>query len=122
MKTDALSGVLVGVSLGLVWAPCAGPILGTILTLAARTHDFLTTALLFFAYAVGAGLPMLAIAYGSHRFQEKLRAAGRLQPSLNKIFGAIIMLTALAIVTGYDRVLVTRLLDYLPAPSTLLGL
>lgn len=122
LKTDAFSGVAVGLSLGLIWTPCAGPILGTILTLAARTHDFVTTALLFFAYAVGAGIPMLAIAYGSHRVQERLRAAGRLQPALNRIFGAIIMLTAVAIVTGYDRVIVTRLLDVLPAPSTLLGL
>jgi len=119
MKTDALSGVLVGVSLGLVWSPCAGPILGTILTLAARTNDYLTTALLFFAYAFGAGMPMLAIAYGSHRVQERLRSAGRIQPILNKVFGALVILMAVAILTGYDRVAQAWLVERFPVDSIL---
>lgn len=118
-KTDALSGVLVGLSLGLVWTPCAGPILGTILTLAARTSDYVTVALLFFAYALGAGLPMLAIAYGSHRLQEKLRSMGRLQPILNKIFGLLVMLTAVAILTGYDTVVQAWLVARFPTQSIL---
>lgn len=121
-KTDAASGLLVGLSLGLVWAPCAGPILGTILTLAANTKDFLTTLLLMFAYAFGAGLPMLGIAYGSHRVQERLKAAGSAWKTLNRVLGALVILTSLAILTGYDRIAVAWLLTYLPAPSTVLGL
>jgi len=118
-RTDALSGVLVGLSLGLVWSPCAGPILGVILTLAARTADYVTTALLFFAYALGAGIPMLAIAYGSHRLQERLRATGRLQPVLNKIFGALIIAFAIAILTGYDLVAQAWLVERFPVDSIL---
>jgi cytochrome c-type biogenesis protein len=118
-KTDALSGILVGMSLGLVWSPCAGPILGTILTLASRTSDYITTALLFFAYAVGAGIPMLAIAYGSHRLQEKFRSMGRLQPILNKIFGLLVMLTAVAILTGYDTLIQAWLVERFPVQSIL---
>ena len=118
-RTDALSGVLVGFSLGLVWSPCAGPILGTILTLAARTNDYVTTALLFFAYALGAGIPMLAIAYGSHRLQEKLRATGRLQPILNKVFGALVIAMAVAILTGYDVVAQAWLVARFPVGSIL---
>jgi cytochrome c biogenesis protein CcdA len=118
-RTDALSGLLVGLSLGLVWTPCAGPILGTILTLAARTADYVTVALLFLAYAVGAGLPMPAIAYGSHRLQEKLRAAGRVQPVLNKVFGLLIILTAIGILTGYDTVVQAWLVAHLPVSSIL---
>lgn len=113
-KSDAWSGLLVGFSLGLVWSPCAGPILGTILTLAARTNDYVTTALLFFAYALGAGIPMLGIAYGSHRIQEKLRAVGSWQRILNKIFGALVILTAIAILTGYDRVAQSWLVERFP--------
>ena len=118
-RTDALSGLLVGVSLGLVWTPCAGPILGTILTLAARTSDYVTIVFLFFAYALGAGLPMLAIAYGSHRLQEKFRSMGRLQPILNRIFGLLVMLTALAILTGYDLVIQAWLVERFPTQSIL---
>lgn len=119
VRTDALSGVAVGVSLGLVWSPCAGPILGTILTLASRTADYATTMLLFFAYALGAGIPMLGIAYGSNRLQERLRGAGRVQPVLNKVFGALVILMALAILTGYDRVGQAWLVERFPVESIL---
>ena len=118
-KTDAWSGLPVGLSLGLVWAPCAGPILGTILTLAAREKDYLTTVLLFFAYALGAGLPMLGIAYGSNRLQARLRAAGSHYRLLNRIFGVLVIATAVAILTGYDRVAQAWLLQYFPAETIL---
>jgi cytochrome c biogenesis protein CcdA len=121
-KTDALSGVLVGLSLGLVWTPCAGPILGTILTLASQTRDFLTTLFLFFAYALGAGIPMLGIAYGGFALQTRLKQFGRLQPLLNKIFGGIVVATAIGILTGYDRIIVAGLLQYFPPPSTFFNL
>ena len=111
---NAWSGLLVGVSLGLIWTPCAGPILGAILTLAVKTKDFTTTLLLLLAYAVGAGVPMLAIAYGGRAIHSRLARVGRLQPVLNKVFGLVIILAALAIATGYDLVLLTRAINYFP--------
>ncbi len=120
MKTDALSGIPVGLSLGLVWAPCAGPILGAILALAAREKDYVTTALLFFAYALGAGIPMLAIAYGSNRLRARLQSAGRHYKTLNRIFGLLIILTAIAILTGYDLVAQAWLLQRFPTETLLM--
>lgn len=114
-KTDALSGVLVGASLGLIWTPCAGPILGSILTLANRTSDYVTTALLLFAYALGAGVPMLAIAYGGLQLQARLRGVGAWQGALRKAFGAMIIMTALLILTGYDILLQLWLAQFYPA-------
>ena len=114
MKTDAWSGLAVGVSLGLVWTPCAGPILGAILTLAASAGDYLTTSLLMFSYAVGAGVPMLAIAYGGHVLQKRLAKIGAHQSLLNKIFGGLIILTAIAVWTGYDLVIQTYLVQFYP--------
>jgi cytochrome c-type biogenesis protein len=113
-KKDAYSGLAVGVSLGLIWSPCAGPILGAILTLAVQTSDFLTTLLLMFAYAVGAGAPMLAIAYGSHVFQQRLAGIGRHQRALNLVFGLLILATALAILTGYDLIIQAYLVQFYP--------
>lgn len=112
--TGVLSGVLVGFSLGLIWTPCAGPILGAILTIGARTKDLITTMLLMLAYAVGAGLPMLAIAYGGQRLQRRLLRIGKAQPVLNKIFGLLIVGMAVAILTGYDIVLQTWLIRFYP--------
>lgn len=119
-KTDALSGLLVGISLGFIWTPCAGPVLGTILTFAAKMKDFVTTFFLMFAYAVGAGLPMLAIAYGSRGLQAKLQKIGSHQRTLNVVFGLLIIATALAILTGYDLVIQTWLIQYLPSSGVFL--
>lgn len=118
-KSDALSGIFVGVALGIVWTPCAGPILGTILTLAVKTKDFLTTMLLMFAYALGAGIPMLGVAYGGRALADRLKRIGAAQPLLNKIFGAFVIATALAILTGYDLVVQAYLVDFYPVRSWL---
>lgn len=118
LKSDAASGLLVGASLGLIWTPCAGPILGSILTLGARSADYLTTMLLMFAYALGAGVPMLAIGYGSQALQKRLLSAGRWQAALNRVFGVLIIAMAVAILTGYDLVLQTYLIDFYPASFT----
>jgi len=117
-RNDAASGLLVGFSLGLVWTPCAGPILGSILTLASRSADYPTTLLLMFAYALGAGLPMFGIAYGSHALQARLFRIGPWQGVLNKVFGSLIIIMALLILTGYDLALQTWLIQFYPASFT----
>jgi cytochrome c-type biogenesis protein len=114
-KSSALSGLLVGVSLGIVWTPCAGPILGTILTLAATRKDLLVTTILFGAYAIGAGLPMLGIAYGGSWVMRKLKLVGERAALMNRVFGVLILLTAVAIATGYDQVLAAGLLRFYPS-------
>jgi cytochrome c-type biogenesis protein len=106
-RTDALSGIAVGVSLGLIWTPCAGPILGSILTL-----------LLMFAYAVGAGVPMLAIAYGGGAVRSRLQGVGRWKRVLDRVFGALIVITALLILTGYDLALQAWLIRFYPTGFT----
>ncbi len=113
-KSDVWSGLAIGVSLGLVWTPCAGPILGAILTLAASSGDYVTTSLLMFSYAVGAGIPMFGIAYGGHVLQKRLVKIGTHQALLNKIFGVLVILTALAIYTGYDIVIQSYLVQFYP--------
>ena len=118
LKTDAWSGIFVGVSLGLVWTPCAGPILGSILTLASRTADYVTTLLLMFAYALGAGLPMLAIAYGGNALQRRLLKFGKWQGVLNKVFGVLVVGMAILILTGYDLALQTWLIQFYPSSFT----
>ncbi|HSD11959.1 MAG TPA: cytochrome c biogenesis CcdA family protein [Patescibacteria group bacterium] len=117
-RTDAWSGVVVGVSLGLVWTPCAGPILGSILTLASRTADYVTTLLLMFAYALGAGAPMLAIAYGGNALQRRLLKFGSWQSALNKIFGLLVVGMAVLILTGYDLRLQAWLIRFYPSSFT----
>ena len=95
-------GFLLGLSLGAVWTPCAGPVLASILVLAARAQDPGQSSLLLSAYAVGAGVPMLAIAYGGQFAARRVRGLARHAVRLQRAFGALLVLTAAAIHFQYD--------------------
>ena len=70
---DHGGGFLLGASLGLVFVPCAGPVLAAVTFLAAQREFGIRTVALTLAYALGAALPMLAIALGG--------PAGRARPA-----------------------------------------
>lgn len=106
---------VLGLLLGIIWTPCAGPVLGTILTLIATSSDFGRAGILLTAYAIGAGLPMLIIAYGSQYVTTKVQAIARHSRLIQRIFGLIIILLAIAMYFGYDTVLQARLLEAYPA-------
>lgn len=99
----SLSGeFLLGAQLGLLWTPCAGPVLGSILILAAANHEIFTAFVLLIAYGLGTGIPILLLAYASRYFSKsflKLRSRSQL---LQKIGGVMISATAIAILLGWD--------------------
>jgi cytochrome c biogenesis protein CcdA/thiol-disulfide isomerase/thioredoxin len=103
---DLGGGFLLGASLGLVFVPCAGPVLAAI-TVQAATFEFgWRTILLTFAYALGAAVPMLIVAAGGQRF---LRPQAQ---RVRAVLGAVVALATLAIVFDVDRRLQTALSDY----------
>ncbi|WP_330483740.1 cytochrome c biogenesis CcdA family protein [Tumidithrix elongata] len=103
-----------GTQLGLLWTPCAGPVLGSILILAAAKHDILSAFVLLLVYGIGAGLPMLLIAYASRYFGKSfVRLRGHSQ-LLQKIGGAIVALTAIAILLGWDLQIQLWLAPFFP--------
>ncbi|MFZ5391148.1 MAG: cytochrome c biogenesis CcdA family protein [Patescibacteria group bacterium] len=107
-------GLLIGLVIGLVWAPCAGPVLGSILTLIAQQKDLLRAGLLIAAYSIGAGLPMLLIAYGGQALTTKVKLVAKYSQQVQKFFGLIILFTAWAIYFQYDTWLQAKLLEILP--------
>ena len=74
---------------GLVWTPPAGPVPGSILTLVATSKDVASASVLPVDCAIGATLPMLAIAYGGQAAATRLRSIGRYSPRLQQASGAI---------------------------------
>jgi cytochrome c biogenesis protein CcdA/thiol-disulfide isomerase/thioredoxin len=106
---DLGGGFLLGASLGLVFVPCAGPVLTYITVKAASMDVGARTVALTFAYSLGAALPMLLIARGGQRASRRLRPhALRLRTGL----GLLMALGALAIVFGLDVKLQRSLGDY----------
>jgi cytochrome c-type biogenesis protein len=102
----AAGGLALGAALGLVWTPCAGPVLGSILTLIATSKDTAASSVLLVTYALGAAIPMLAIAYGGQAVTTRVRSIARFAPHLRQAFGAIIIAVAVATYLHYDTLFV----------------
>jgi cytochrome c biogenesis protein CcdA/thiol-disulfide isomerase/thioredoxin len=106
------SGMLLGASLGLVYAPCAGPILAGVITVSAAqpfTAGRLAVAL---AYAVGSAAVLYALMLGGRQLIGRLaRQSGRLQMAM----GAVMVVVALAMVADYDIRFQNAIADDLPA-------
>lgn len=104
----------IGSQLGLVWTPCAGPVLGTILTLAAIEHDALSAFGLLVVYGLGAGIPMLLLAYGSRSLSTKLLSLRAKSEVIQRVGGAVVAATALAILFGWDTQVQLWLAPFFP--------
>jgi cytochrome c biogenesis protein CcdA/thiol-disulfide isomerase/thioredoxin len=92
------SGLLVGGALGLVYTPCASPILAAVISVGAASGRTITIAL---AYAFGSAVVLLALTLGGRRLFDRVRRAGR-GPELQRVMGTIMIITALAILTNLD--------------------
>lgn len=106
LKQPARVGLMgefwLGSQLGLLWTPYAGPVLGSILILAAVKHDTATAFVLLVLYGLGAGLPLLAIAYGGRYLSRHLLRLRSYSTLLQKVGGVIVAITAIAILQGWD--------------------
>ena len=115
------AGFLTGLSLGIVWSPCAGPILATIATLAATGRVTFTVVLVTASYVTGVGIPLFIFAYGGQSVITRTRFLSAHLGRIQQGFGVIMLLTAVAIYTNYDRYIETKLLNAFPRFSTTLN-
>ncbi|KKU18453.1 MAG: hypothetical protein UY13_C0002G0161 [Candidatus Pacebacteria bacterium GW2011_GWB1_47_8] len=107
-------GFLLGISLGLLWTPCVGPILASVISLALIGSVTSTALLITLAYALGTGLPMLAITYGGRRLLDKTPWITKNLKRIQQLFGVVMILTALAIYLQWDRRFQTWILTVFP--------
>ena len=68
------SGLLLGLSLGLVWIPCVGPMLSSVLAMVATKGSLAAGVVLLLVYSLGFAVPMLAVGYGSQALRQRFRA------------------------------------------------
>ena len=113
-RQGAIGGFVLGTTLGLVWTPCAGPVLGSILTVIATSKDTAWASLLLVVYAIGAALPMLAIAYGGQAITTRVRSVAHIAPRLQQGFGVIVIGFALLSYFQYDTLVVAWLTGFYP--------
>ena len=106
---DLGGGFFLGASLGLVFVPCAGPVLAAVTVIAARRDVGLDGLLLTLAYALGAALPMLAIALAGQRAAKAFRTRAE---SVRRVAGVLVAAAAVAIALGVDQDLQTVIPGY----------
>jgi cytochrome c biogenesis protein CcdA/thiol-disulfide isomerase/thioredoxin len=108
-QVRASSSFLLGIATGLLWAPCAGPILGLVLTGAALRGASVGTTLLLIAYAAGAATSLaIALLIGGRVFAAMKRSLGAGE-WIRKGIGAAMLLGVLAISLGLDTGVLARI-------------
>ncbi len=104
-----LPSPLLGVATGLLWAPCAGPVLGLVLTGAALHGANMQTTFLLLAFAAGAATSLaLALLVGGRIFQAMKRSLGAGE-WVRRGLGVAVLASVAAIALGLDTGLLTRL-------------
>ncbi len=107
--TTVKSALLLGVATGLLWAPCAGPILGLVLTGAALQGANLQTTFLLIAYAAGAASSLaVALLVGGKLFAAMKRSLG-FGDRIRQVLGAAVLAGVAVIALGLDTSLLARL-------------
>lgn len=120
-RSGLWGGFTLGASMGLAWTPCSGPILGLILTIGASQQEFLRPLILFLAYALGAGIPMLVIGYGGQFIVGRVRWLATKAELIRRIAGGVLTLMGIAMVWGWDREIETRLFNLFPDTTAIEG-
>ena len=106
---SVLNSFLLGIATGLLWTPCAGPILGLILTGAALSGATTHTAILLLVYAAGAATSLtLALLAGGRVFRAMKRSLGA-EVWIRRILGVAVLAGVVAVAFGLDRGILTRL-------------
>ena len=110
-------GFVLGLTLGAVWTPCAGPVLGSILTVVATAQNLAWSGVLLLAYAIGAGIPMLLIGYGGQYVTRHVRGLARHAHRVQQAFGVAVILVAVGLYYQYDTVVTVWLSRFYPTES-----
>src|ERR1700677_1687763 len=103
-----LHAALLGVATGLLWAPCAGPILGLVLTGAAISGPNPRTTLLLFTYAAVAAPSLAAAIFAGGRVFAVLKKSLGAGEWVRRALGVAVLLAVVAIVCGWDNTVLTR--------------
>ena len=106
------SGFVLGASLGLIFVPCAGPVLAAISVVAATHKVGFDTVALTLAYAVGASIPLLVFAVVAQRTAKGWKLIREHTPMVRRISGGILGITALAIALNLTAPLQTATPGY----------
>ena len=106
--------LIVGAAFGFGWTPCIGPILGSILALAALEENIGKGTLLLSFYSLGLAIPFIISGILIDKFLLFSKGFKKYLSIITKVGGAILLLTVIAILTGQLQILGFFILEYFP--------
>lgn len=109
-----IGGVIIGFSLGLLWTPCVGPILASVISLALTGVVTTQAFFLTLAYALGTAIPMFAIMLAGSTALQRVPWLTRNLKTVRRGFGVLMIATAIAIFFNVDRRFQTFILEAFP--------
>lgn len=116
---SAFGAYVLGLAFAFGWTPCLGPILGTILGLAASEASLTRGTVLLAAYALGLGIPFLLVAAFFPRLKGPMAWMKRHMDRIERISGLLLWTVGLMMLTGQFTAFSWWLLERFPALATL---
>src|SRR5580698_1398616 len=107
-ETSVSKAFLLGISTGLLWAPCAGPILGLILTGAAIQGPGARSSFLLLSYALGAAASLGIALFAGKKVFSTMKNSLRFDVWIRRTLGAAVILGVIAIALGWDTNLLAK--------------
>ena len=114
IKKNFFSPILIGMAFAFGWTPCIGPILGSILVLAATEESLIKGIILLSSYSLGLAIPFILSGYLIQKFLIFSKNFKKNINLVSKIGGIILLITGILIVTNQLQALGYYLLDALP--------
>jgi cytochrome c-type biogenesis protein len=105
-----LTAFIIGLSMGLVWVPCAGPALGFAFALV-REKPGLEAFFALTAYGLGVAVPLLLVGYGGQAAVHSVRSLTKYSGRIKHIAGGVLLLTAISLNYGWLRAIETWLVQ-----------
>ena len=114
IKPSNFGSILIGMAFGFGWTPCIGPILGSILALAATEDSINKGILLLLFYSLGLAIPFILSGYLIQRFMIFSKNLKNKMNLISKIGGGLLLITGILMITNQLQALGFYLLRYIP--------
>ncbi len=116
-----LGAYVIGLAFAFGWTPCVGPILATVLALAANDGSLTTGVSMLAAYSLGLGVPFILAAVAIKPFLSFMHRFRRHLGTMEKIMGLLLVLTGLLFMGGFLADVKAKLIDVMPALGPMAG-
>ena len=114
IKPSVFGSILIGMAFGFGWTPCIGPILGSILALAATEESINKGILLLLCYSLGLAIPFVLSGYLIQRFMIFSKNLKNKMNLISKIGGGLLLITGILMITNQLQALGFYLLRFVP--------